>query len=77
MDDSTLDRLRKEVDAQDGTDVDAPDLTKAEWAKVKAHAEADYGSPVTVVWRGDHNVNGCSVGFTRLLPMPKGRGVCR
>lgn len=49
----TLDRLKQEIDAQDGTDPDAEDLTESQWAKVKSHPNADYGSPVVVVWCGD------------------------
>lgn len=48
-----LTRLQTEVHAQDGTDVNAEDLTTAEWAKVKAVAGAGYGSPVTIRWRGE------------------------
>jgi hypothetical protein len=48
-----LGRLRKEVAAQDGTDVDAPDLTKEQWAKVKSGHVTNYGASVTIKWGGD------------------------
>ncbi len=51
--DAELERLTKEVDAQDGTDPDADDLEPEQWAKVKAHPETDYGSLVEIVWQGD------------------------
>ncbi len=48
-----LDRLRKEVAAQDGDDPDADDLTDEQWAKVKASGSAGYGSPVQVTFVQD------------------------
>lgn len=48
-----LERLKKEVDAQDGTDADAPDLTREEWAKVKSPAGTGYGDSVTIRFQGD------------------------
>ena len=53
MSDEILSRIQSEVDAQDGTDVDAPDLTSTEWAKVKATTGAGFGSRVTIKWRGE------------------------
>lgn len=50
---SELDRLRGEIDAQDGTDADAPDLTDDQWAKVKSPHWADYGAEVTIRWCGE------------------------
>jgi hypothetical protein len=50
---TVLDRLLKELAAQDGTDPEADELTDAQWSKVNAHPHADYGSPVTILWCGD------------------------
>jgi hypothetical protein len=47
------DRLRKEIAAQDGTDGESEDLTRAQWAKVKAPHVTEYGAPVTIKWAGE------------------------
>ena len=50
---SDLERIAQEIDAQDGTDAEAPDLASAEWAKVKADNGAGFGSLVELHWRGE------------------------
>jgi len=50
---SDIERIAKEVDAQDGTDADAADLSPEQWAKVEAKSGAGFGSAVTIHWRGE------------------------
>jgi len=56
---STIERLNSEVDCQDGTDVDSEELEHEQWSKVKPHALADYGSPVTIVFVPDEGFEDC------------------
>jgi hypothetical protein len=69
---SDLDRLRKEIDAQDGTDAEAPDLTRDEWDKVKASNLSDYGSAVMIVFTPDPGFEDCEPrmdhGYLTALP---------
>jgi hypothetical protein len=48
-----LDRIRREIRAQDGTDSEAEDLTRAQWAKVKDSDVTEYGAPVTIRFCGE------------------------
>lgn len=44
-----LERLRKEIDAQDGMDLDAEELTDEQWAKVKDNGDG-FGSRVAIIF---------------------------
>lgn len=67
-----FDRLKSEIDAQDGTNPESIGLTKAEWAKVKSSVFSDYGSPVTVVFVPDKGFDDCEPrmdrGYLTALP---------
>lgn len=54
-----LRRVIAETDAQDGTDPEAEDLADSEWAKVKSSNDADFGSPVRVVFVPDLGFEDC------------------
>jgi len=68
----TLERLRKEIDAQDGTDPDSEDLTTSEWDKVKATTLADFGSEVEIIFVPDKGFEDCEPridhGYLTALP---------